>query len=291
MRLRLSPGILIASLCLCLCACSGTTKDIDTDPPEVLETADTAVEDSDPPIIDTDPPTPIADCDTTGTTGLASVCDFSVNQASVEIDGSVTGQPLSLVINQSAATPSGAYNGAGTGNRSIAGFHDHDRLALSDLTLLSMDLEYVSGSQLFGPELGLILDLDCDGATLHYGIMSWGVLTDTVNQGDGIERYEVAADDRVWAVNGELPDPADSSLIIAPDPQLNPLSRPLATLAEIAEAYPDACVRNIDSLDAAMPVNTETSGILLTLGNSTTILRIIWQVHRFVINDVVYDKP
>jgi hypothetical protein len=296
MRPSWHPLIIIAATApLTWWACTGSEKDTDTDvdsPEPVIETADTAEEVIvDTEIVDTDLPPVITGCVSSGDEGLAKACDFSVNNASATIDESLPDKPLSLNVQQSAPTPAGAYNGAGTGNRAIAGFHDHDRLRISNLLQLSVDLEFVSGSNLLGPELGLILDLECDSGDLYYALVPHSALVNGVDQGGGITRYTILPEDRMWAVNNELPDPAGGGLIIAPDPDLNPELRPLATLDEIVAAYPGVCLRNIDSGDAAMPFAAATSGILITLGRSTTILRVIWRVHRFVVNDVVYEKP
>lgn len=276
-------------------ACSGDKKDpvpVDTEEP-VIETAETGdTEDpGDTLVVDTDLPPLITGCEASGDVGLAKVCDFSVNNASATIDASLADKPLALTVLQSAPTPAGAFNGPGTGNRSIGGFHEHDRLRVNAIEQLSMDLEYVSGSNLLGPELGLILDLECDGADLYYALTPFSALGAGTELTAAIRRYTVLPEDRVWAVNNELPDPAGGGLIIAPDPELNPTARPLATLDEIAAAYPDACVRNADSGDAGMPLAAPTSAILLTLGRATTVLRVIWRVHRFVVNDTVYEAP
>jgi hypothetical protein len=271
------------------CTNSKDPAPVDTDPPAV-ETADTATEP--PPPVDTDVPPPVTTgCGDAGAEGLAKACDFSVNYASATIDEAAPGKPLSLTVEQSSATPPGSYNGRGTGNRSVAGFHDYDRLALTDLQTLAVDMEFISGSQLLGPEIGLILDLQCDSADLYYAIVKHADLGAGEAQGGGINRYTVTPESRVWSVNNELPDPAGGGLIIAPDPDLNPDMRPAATLEEIIGSYPSACLRNIDSGDPAMPLAAETSGILLTLGESTTILRVIWHVHRMQINDDVLQPP
>jgi hypothetical protein len=264
---------------------------VDTTPP-VIDTGDTGEAPEPTPPVETDPPPPVTDgCPDTTATDLTSACDFSVNLASAVVDETVPGTPLLLLVQQSTPNAVGAYNGRGIGNRALAGFHGYDGTLLADIDNISMDLGFIAGSSPIGPELHLTFDAYCDNVELYVAVLPYELTGMGEPQTEDISRFTYNQESRVWTVNGALPDPTSDKFIIAPDRDLNPDARPPATLAEIVTAYPEACLRNATTDDVGMPVMTETSSVMVALGDSNTLLRLLWGIHRFTFNDDEYLPP
>jgi len=281
-----------------LAACGGQT----TPPPVVVEPldtadvmedtapADTAADDTD----DTDvpPPPPERDCDTPSGVGLANFCDLSVNSARAILPTSA-GQPLELQTDQSAATPPGSYWGSGTGNRAIAGFHGYSRKRLDTLSRIELDLERVVGPftppQVIMPEIGLVVDLSCTNGPYAYINVTWANLGPSQDIGDNRLRYTVLADQNKWTATNGLRTP-DGTTVLLPDPDV-PMGVDPGTLAAVLAAWPNACLRNRDIEDPFLPADTTPSAFLLTLGRSTTLIKVQWKVWRVQIDSDIHAPP
>jgi hypothetical protein len=260
-------------------------------PPDEEETGDgppdTDPPDSDP--VDTEtlvPPTTYECDDPTGTT-LDQACDFSVNNAEIVKPG--PGEGLMIRTFQSGPNPPGAFNSPAAGNRAIAGFPHYDRLDVAELQSLEFDVEKISGTPVVGPEFTLVVDMTCRGLDIRVVTVPFTALGEPVELGDNRQRYTVLATQGKFAVFGGLEDPTGETTIL-PDPDYTN-GVPFGPLTDLVGAYPDACIRNRDSRQDSLPLGADTSGLMITVGRATNLIKNEWLVWRLKVNDTEHLSP
>jgi hypothetical protein len=187
-------------------------------------------------------------CGDGGDQGLGDLVDLSVNQASATSD--TDGLTLRTEAGTNAA---GGFNGTGTGNKAIAGVTGWDGRPLADLDHLALETTLVTGTR--STYFNVIVDLDCDGARLSLVVADPTGLAST--SGAAGDRYELDADEAVWRAVGGL----DDLLPGHTDPDAG-------TLTSVADAYPDACLRDAATGDNGMPAGVVTPAVLVILGDS-----------------------
>lgn len=236
-------------------------------------------DDTDPPVIDTDLPKTY-DCDVGDDPGLANACDWSVNEADATYDVA-TG--ITLATRVSPPNARGAFNGLGTGNRAILGFDHYNRKALSEIDAITIEVRHVVGPneppQVIMPEIGMIVDLACDGDDYAYVSVVWQNYPTPDDLGGGVQRYTVFANQARFTATGGLPSPEAGQPNILPDPDI-PNGVDPGSIADLLGAYPDACVRNRDMNEPGLPAGIDTSGFLLTLGRPNNLQKVEWRVTR-----------
>lgn len=298
MSLALRLSLLTTGLALTALACSGNdtpavpVETDETDAQEdtfVIETGDTGEP------VDTDPVIPPRDydCDEPAAPGLAGFCDFSVNAALGE-SPTEPGDPVVLRVEATQPAAAGAFNGAGRGNRAITGLHGYDRLPISGLGDITIDAEYIVGRLTqpgaLGPEVGLIVDLDCEGGPWVYVSAIFANLPAPVAVNDDVDRYTASPSAAIWTATLGLYAPDDPETPILPDPDVPDGALP-GPLSVITEHWPEACLRNRDMNDPGLPRDVDTSGLLITLGKPTTQTKAEWRLHRVTVGADTHSPP
>jgi hypothetical protein len=255
-------------------------EDTATDTPdETVDSAGGGGGDSDTEeTVDTDLPPVVYTCaDPTGPS-FDQACTFSVNNA-VAIIPTAAGAAITLRTNQSGPNPPGGFNSPAVGNRAIVGFSDQDHVPVADLTSFVIEAEKVSGSPAVGLELSLIVDLSCRVGPYKVITASAANLGTPVTLPNGHLQYTVEATQPRWAAfDGLLAD--DGTTVLLPDPDYTD-GQPFGPLSNVVGAYPDACVRNLNSRDDYLPANASTSGVMITLGRATNLIKNEWRLWRF----------
>ncbi len=203
--------------------------------------------------------------------------DHSVNGASakpIQDDASVV---CAMRLETSpGARPPGAFNGSGTGSKSIAGVGLHDRKKLSTLSTITFDAKRATGKQML--YVNLVVDLACDGVSRKILVVDPSDLGAPEPVADGYARYTVAASGAQWRVVGGITEVLPPH--VGADPARN--------LDTFLETYPEACLANAATGDNGMPAGVVTSGILLVVGDSNTTTAEGWFVRRVTVGDDVY---
>lgn len=183
------------------------------------------------------------------TTTLLDLVDLSVNQASAAVEAGAL-----HLRTEPAENDVGGFEGSGTGNKAIAGLPGLDGAPLSALDHVAIEGTTLDGSDT--PYVNVIIDLDCTGSELVLVVADTTTIT-PVDLGDGWWRWEWAATDGVWRAVGGL----DALL-----PEH--LSESAGALADVAAAYPAACLRDAATGDGGMPQGVTTTAVMLILGDS-----------------------
>jgi hypothetical protein len=234
----------------------------DTDTIDTTDTADTT---------DTVPPT---DTEAQGPT-LADLVDFSVNGA-VAAWSSAAG---ALVLDTAEGrNPPGGFNGGGKGSMAIAGVPGLDGTWLTVLESITIDALLAAGTA--HVYLNLQLDLACDGTDVRILVVDETTLGDPVELASGFSRYTVLASEPQWKAVGALDDLLPGHL----DGQGKPLG-------PVVEAYPFACLVDVNTGLGGMPADAVTSSVLVVLGDSGTTDTLRWGVGRLTVNDTVWSPP
>jgi hypothetical protein len=261
-----------------------TPEPDETGTPPVEETAATDTPETDTP----EPPAPA--CPAPSGVGLATACDWSVNEASAPPPTSAGGTIL-LSTRATASQPVGAYNGPGTGNRAILGFGHYDGRPLSDIASFAIEATKINGSDLTGPEIGLLVDLACDGIAYSYVNVAFSNLgTPTAISGGG-SRWVVLRSAAKFTAVGGLFRPDNPELRILPDADFGAAQGAPGTLNDVAAHYPNACIKNADIGAAELPNATATSGVLITLGRANNLIRNTWRLSSFEVGTDVHGAP
>ena len=242
-------------------------QDTDTDSDADSDTDSDSDADSDTDSdSDTDPPS------------LADIDDHSVNRASVALStDDASGDVALWMTTESGSNDAGAFHGGGVGNKAIAGVPGFDGLPLAELAVLRVQARPVLGD----PELYLnvLVDLGCDGEALKIVVVapdSWG------ESGVDADGYLSLAGDPAagqWRAVGGLDDILPSHL-----------DAPSGTLTDVLDSYPDACLRDADTLDGGMPVDTVTRSVLWLLGDSANTDEAGWYIRSLSVGDVVFEE-
>lgn len=292
---RLALSLAVSSLAACSTPTTNTPDDTDETDDTVIkdtfnvgDTDETQVDTDDTLVVDTDDGiggsnTP---CSSSVPVGLEHGCDFSVNNAVVDLpepgDDAVT-----LRVQLSSTNPTGSFTGSGRGNLAIYGLDRYNRRAMSNFTGVIFDADPV-GSTNLDLEFHLQVDLQCDGTefALLY-VDGANYITSTVN---GHTRHTALPGDNIWSAYGGLEDPTSPGtklLYQAGDPMGAP-----ASLATFNALFPDACVRNFDGEFRDMPNNTAVSGVLFTMGSATNPqFTATWKLYRVEIFNNVHLPP
>jgi hypothetical protein len=281
-------ALLLALPIASACAGGATEPPGDT-PPVVTDTSidDTAFEEEEPPPPPPTPP-PSDACSVPAAPGLGGVCDFSVNQARATAP-TTAGAPLLLGTSQSGPNPVGGFGGPGVGNRAIAGFHGYDRLPLANFTGVAFEGELLTGSALIGPELELVVDLACDRSAYALVNVTHAHLGAPTPLADEVSRWEVLASQPKFTAVGGVTDPSTGALVV-PDADFHP-DVPPASLDALVANFPSACLRNADIGASALPKDTATSAVLLTLGKASTLIKNDWRIFRVEIQGDTHLPP
>ena len=196
------------------------------------------------------------------------IYDESVNAGSVveALDG-VTSSSIALLMQTRPATSnaSGGFNGNGQGNRALMGVSRFSGNALSSIGAITFDALYQTGSQ--GIDVNLLADLHCDGTSVRVLIASAAALAPGSAQSNGYIRFDADFSLPVWQVSGSsIKDPSNTTILV-----YSSSGATVTSLAGLLANYPNACLRNAASGDAALPNGTPTASILLSLGTPSTI--------------------
>ena len=242
-------------------------------PPPVTSSAPLVESDAD---TDADSDTD-TDSDTDADPTLAEVEDHSVNRASVSLDTDPeTGDGGLLVRTEEGDNEVGAFHGSGTGNKAIAGVPGFDGLPLAELDGLGIQARPHEGErELY---LNVLVDLACDGQQLRILVVdSWG---ETGVDSGGYLDLSADPGAPVWKAVGGIDELLPGHL-----------EADRATLTPLAQAYPDACLRDADTLDGGMPADVETRAILWILGDSSNTSANAWYVREVSIGDLALRAP
>ncbi len=286
---------------LALVAACGPSKDLPppfepptppVDTPDVDETGTPAPEETasaDTPETDTPEPPPPA-CPTPTALGLATACDWSVNEASAPPPTSAGGTVL-MSTKATGSQPVGGYNGPGTGNRAILGFGHYDGRPLADIASFALEATKINGSDLTGPELGLLVDLACDGASYAYINVAFANLGAPTTTAGGASRWVLLRSAAKFTAVGGLFRPDNPELQILPDADFGAAQGAPGTLNDVAAHYPTACIKNADIGATELPNATATSGVLVTLGRANNLIRNTWRLSAFEVGTDVHGTP
>lgn len=280
---------------LWLGACSGSTDEpvdtaeTDTDTDTLVIIDDTAS----PMETDSDtggPVQPARDpCESMGDADLSGWCDLSVNKAFVDVPESTGG---TLILRTEGASnadpaPAGGFNGAGFGNRALAGLHQVADTALSTLGTLEVQARQVTGT--LGLDLVLRVDLACDGND----VVSLLAPSDrfAVTTAQGWDTRKITTSKFAWFAYGGLADPAKPGEQVADDPlQANPPAQP-ATMDAILAAYPSACLDNGRVDEASLPPGV-VSAVMLSAGTDLDVAsKVRWEVRSFTLAGTTWAVP
>jgi hypothetical protein len=256
----------------------------ETAEPDPVETAT-----SDTPETDTPEPPPPA-CPTPTAVGLATACDWSVNEASAPPPTSAGGTIL-LSTRATGSQPVGGYNGPGTGNRAILGFSHYDARPLADMATFTIEATKINGSDLTGPELGLVVDLACDGTSFSYINVAFANLGTPTTTPSGASRWLLLRSAAKFTAVGGLFRPGSTELQILPDADFGAAQGAPGTLDDVSLYYPNACLKNADIGATELPNATATSAVLLTLGRANNLIRNTWRLSSFEVGDDVHGPP
>jgi hypothetical protein len=186
---------------------------------------------------------------------LSDLVDLSVNAASATADSD------GLHLRTEAGTnPVGGFNGAGTGNKAIAGIEGYDGLLLADLTGAAYETAAVTGDS--APYLNLVVDLDCTGADLRVVVADATLATATPTAG-GALRYAFLAEAPQWKAVGGLDELLPSHLASTG-----------GALTDVVAAWPAACLRDAATGDNGLPAGVVTPSVLIILGDSVNELEL-----------------
>jgi hypothetical protein len=180
---------------------------------------------------------------------LRAAADHSANRASVTPGREL---PAGLVLRTgSAEYAPGGFGGLGTGNKAIAGLPGLDGLPLASMRGIGWDSVAVEGGS--APYANLIVDLMCDGQRLALVVASGPGVT----VAPGRSRFAFDARQPVWRAVGGL----DALLPGHLDPAAG-------RLADVAAAYPAACLAHAVTGDPGLPADAETPAAMVILGDS-----------------------
>lgn len=239
---------------------------------------------SEQPLTDTEEDT-ASDTGDTGDTGdtalvlpsLADILDHSVNQASTTLytDPDTSGAAL-WVQTQEGVNDAGGFNGAGIGNKAIAGIPGFDGLALSELGTVHMSARHASGAQEI--YLNLLLDLACDGEDVRILVVT--DLGDAPPDDQGYSEVSITSEAPIWRAVGGIDDILPGHL--DPEP---------GSLTPVLSAYPAACLRDVDTQDGGMPANQVTRSVLWVLGDSSSNSANSWYIRALEVAGVRFEAP
>jgi hypothetical protein len=260
------------------------TSDVDTDEDPVIDTEDTPQDTE-----DTLPGGFVDNCEVPDGPGLAGVCNQSVNNADVVAPTASDG---ALVITTAGgASPIGSFNGRGTGNRALAGFHAYTGTRVNAIGNLSYDGKQITGPR--GLDFVLVVDLECSG-TGPFKVLTapFELLTsEVIDATEEINRFSAIASAEVWYATLGLDAPDGTEVMIDRDVGATD-GLPGARLSVLEPYWPNACVRNIVSEDPEMPVTTRVSGVMLSLGRgSDSLNRNEWRVSRVEFSGDIHLPP
>lgn len=205
-----------------------------------------------------------------GFSGFADVLDQSVNRASVGVeDGAL------VLRTESGDNAVGAFNGEGTGNKAIGGLPSFDGRSLAELSGLAMETTAVTGGST--PYFNVLVQLEC-GCDGELVVVADSTVATATDLGDGVTRYAYAADAPQWKAVGGLDD-------LLPEH----LASTGGSLAEVADAYPDACLVDADTGDRGLPKGVVNSAILVILGDSLNTTAYEQQIGALEIGDQRYE--
>lgn len=182
-------------------------------------------------------------------TFLSDILDFSVNSASA-----IAGDGLPLRTEAGSNEP-GGFNGAGVGNKAIAGLPGYDGRSLASLSGLAWESLSIEGPGAL--YFNMLLELDCAGSTPIIVVADTS-MAETSSAGDHT-RTAFTASAAQWRAVGGLDDILPSHLDMSA----------AGSLTDVVDAYPFACLRDVATGDAGMPTAAVTSAVLLILGDST----------------------
>jgi hypothetical protein len=285
------PPLSILLITLAACTSGGADKGGDTDGPS-LETADSGAPIETDLETDIQGPDVVDPCSELVDRTVLDACDLSVNGAELAEIGSERALRISISDTTNGTPPAqGAFNGAGIGNRAIAGWHNFDLLALS-----AFDLVGWTASPLGNPErpleVGLVVDLACDYATIVNLFVSQDDLPTPVDGEDGAQTWSIARVDPVWTAFGGVDDPTAPGTRFIPDPDL-PEQPPRVSLQSISSRWPSACLRNTPSAVPELPRSpTAVSAVHLALGRAANrSTKADWKLLEMKVDDKTYGLP
>lgn len=219
--------------------------------------------------------------DTADSASMPSLADFedlSVNQASAAYEGAPT---FALRLRTEAGSnDAGGFNGGGTGNKSIAGAAGYDEAPLAGFADLAFETRGIAGP--LTPYFNVIVDLDCgNGDTpLVLVVADTTAATGPVDLGEGISRYEWAANAAQWRAVGGLGDLLPSHI-----------ATEAGKLSDVVFAYPAACLRDANTGDGGLPAGVVTPAVLVILGDSNNTAEQEQWVTAVEIGTVRYEAP
>jgi len=221
--------------------------------------------------------------------GLDGVCDLSVLDASATII-TMGSRPFEMLTSYTPVLPDvGAYYGSGTGNRSLAGFHQYDGIYLTKVEKIEFEAQGKSGN--LGVEVQLAVDLSCDYSQFSIVNVTLEQLTDRgpTDDDSGYHTYVADASVAQWTADNGLRK-ADDSVWLLPDhdrigPPDGSNSRTSkqglpGTLTSVVDDYPYACLHNGLTQQPFMPSGWGTSGIMLSLGDPSTNQKNVWWIRE-----------
>ena len=127
--------------------------------------------------------------------------------------------------------------------------------------------------------LNLVVDLACDGSALVIAVVDVeGFAIEDL--AEGYASYAADPDAEQWRAVGGLDD-------ILP----GHLESDRGRLVEVVEAYPEACLRDADTLDGGMPAGVVTRSVLWVLGDSSNTEANGWTVRSLGVGEDVLGAP
>jgi hypothetical protein len=214
--------------------------------------------------------------------------DQSVNLAAAEValDGVTTTSIAILLETNTSTNPPGGFNGSGTGNRAVLGLAINSPKKLSSLSGgVTFDAKSVNGAEKVG--VSIVVDLDCTGTGASTRILNATPtnLAPGSAQADGYTRFSAGFDEARWLVSGsDITDPGNPATILVP------ASGSSVTLTDLISKFPDACVHNATNTDDALAKGLASAGVLLTVGEPTTVTLNKVFINRVTIGSTVHSN-
>jgi hypothetical protein len=231
--------------------------------------------------------------------------NHSVNGASIDEFAS----EAPIMRTNTNVNNAGAFNGGGTGNKSILGHWLPAPIPIGSLISIQLDYERITpevGGGLIDPYLNMLVELDPVGSPGLLSVLVFGdkgaapALNTGVFTTTGLNKFRT-----LWtpAVAGSFVFVVLNKGTVAPGPPVpvaNPAGFPpdvvLAegvagawpthtySIAALLNRYPAARIVNGDSGDGGLPKTTQTAGLMAILGDSTTVKQQSIRVNGWLLN-------
>ena len=185
----------------------------------------------------------------------------------------------------------GAFNGGGTGNKSILGFKGHDALPLSGITSIQFDYEMLSLNPGFVPQVNLVVN--AGGGLYHIFVLdpstavSLNTGTITPLGGNRFRFTHLTASNFVQVVNAFTAAPIVSPPVpvaMSVGPLWNQNSFRWSDIAAPGGSFPTWALADANSGDGGLPKNAITPAMLIDLGDSGNTTTLAYKLGDILFN-------